>query len=165
MMTEASDDEVDMHNVSSDIVDDIFEDVMNKSIGVVDDDVEVVMIKSTDVIEHVDDVLCSSSQYVLHMLDEKDMEILRLKKLLESERKTNQRKVEEACEVARTGLEGMVAQFGNLHPTMVAMVHAQLQQASNVTTQRTIEDIHNSEFYVKKMQELIDIAKVSAPKL
>ena len=93
------------------------------------------------------------------------MEILKLKNMLESERKTNQRRVEDACEVAKTGLEGMVAQFGSLHPDIVRMVHAQLLQASNVATQRTIDDIRNSEFYSQRIQELIDIAKVSAPKL
>ena len=137
VMTEASDDEEDEHNVSnaacSDVVDDVLEDVMNKSTDVVDDVLEDVMNKSTDVVEHVlEDVLCRSTQYVLHVLDKKDVEILRLKKLLASERIANQRKVEEACEVARSGLDGMVARFGNLHPTMLATVYSQLQQASHI---------------------------------
>ena len=58
----------------------------------------------------------------------------------------------------------MVARFGNLHPTMLATVYSQLQQASHITSERTIEEIRQSEFFMQKMQELSDIAKVTASK-
>ena len=121
------------------------------------------MIKAPDVVKHVEGELCAQSHYSLYLLDQKEMEIIDLKKahkaaqtekdmeiqelknMLASERKTNQTRVEDACQVAKAGMEGMVAQLD-----IVRMVHAQLC---------------TSEFYSQRMQELDDIAKVSAPKL
>ena len=171
VVTEASVDVVNVHDVSSEIIEDMVEDVLNNSIVVdvlnnsivVVDEVEAVLIKAPDVVKHVEEDLYVLSDYSRYLLgkqemeiielkkahkaaqSEKDLEIQELKNMLALERKTNQTRVEEACHVAKAGMEGMVAQLD-----IVRMVHAQLC---------------TSEFYSQRMQELDDIAKVSAPKL
>ena len=171
VMTEASVDVVNMHDVSSEIIEDMVVDVLNNSIVVdvlnnsivVVDEVEAVLIKAPDVVKHVEEDLYVLSDYSRYLLgkqemeiielkkahkaaqSEKDLEIQELKNMLALERKTSQTRVEEACHVAKAGMEGMVAQLD-----IVRMVHAQLC---------------TSEFYSQRMQELDDIAKVSAPKL
>ena len=135
---------------------------MNKSIRVVavvsDNPIDVIVLedvpkKSSEVVEHD----CSESDYVKFLLDEKDMKILELEKMLIAERKASQKKVDDACAAARSHMEGMVTKFVGLLPTMVAKVTAQLQVATHTTYHNTIQEIRGSEFFMSTIQEIDNI--------
>ena len=134
---------------------------------------DVVMHDANDVVqvEHVIDsaAMCTdivdlvfdNAMYKVSELYKKDLEILRLQKLLTLEKINSKRKVKEACDLGKASMEEMAVRCEYFHQTILSTIYAQLQRASKVSSVDAIQNIRQSEFFKQSMKDLTDLAKVT----
>ena len=110
------------------------------------------------------DLVFDNAIYKVSELYKKDLEILRLQKLLSLEKIDSKRKVKEACDLGKANLEEMAVRCEFFHKTILATIHAELQRASKVSSVEAMQQLQQSEFFKKSMKDITDLAKVSVPK-
>ena len=94
----------------------------------------------------------------------KDLEINRLELLLKQEKIHGKRRVKEACDLGKANLEDMVARCEYFHKTILANIHLELQRASKVSTVDALQQLRQTKFFQKSMQDLTDFAYESVSK-
>ena len=104
----------------------------------------------TDIVDQVfDDAKCKISE-----CHRKDLEILDLKKQLALEQLDSERRVREACNLAKFNMEEMAVECEKFHRTLMSTIYGHLEQASKVSSEEALRQITQSEFFKRSMKDL-----------